>query len=691
MSISILEPSRLDSLASRFFSAAIELLKRHSEALDPLAAHLAVGPGRMQFASGVAAQLGGHYIGVGHDPQTSQEMRNGGFEVHDLTLGTEEEIYRGLQAVIADRNIASISVVEISQFAVNFEELLRAVGRLAAEFGAFVVVSAPNSAHFSLAFGLAFGLWDEAQTEVGADRHIRHFTAQSFESALKRCGLYAIETRDLSAENDDWPMPHEHPAVMAGSLLHTQLSEIRAIHDAHAKTDGFVRLCVTGPRQQRRVRSVAQNTENRPFLTVLTRTQGRRIHTLREVMTALAGQSDTDFEILLVGHRLTVDRKAVVEQSIADSPKWLRDKTRLILVEDGNRTRPLNVGFEEASGKYIAILDDDDMPMGHWVETFKALHDMSPGALLRSVALRQDVRSVTVDGEEGLRAEGPLVKKYPSNFDIFEHLRSNQTPPVAIAFPRGVFHDLGIRFDETLTTTEDWDYIMRTAAIVGVASSQEPTCIYRWWVAGESSRSVHDREEWDRNYYRILEKLDQTIVLWPKGTTSRIRYLLDAHDKGVITDQDLSNVRAELTEARLKIHRLERLQRDEDRSRVLLNALLRRSFELLPTAFPIYREGYVDNISFDGDIWTVSGWASQVAESRQCSLACIRKNGDYITDFISFERPDVKDLLGSDTSTYGFRFHIESSELDDVPIVCVIVGTYPRLEILRIPYADGVG
>ncbi len=70
---------------------------------------------------------------------------------------------------------------------------------------------------------------------------------------------------------------------------------------------------------------------------------------------------------------------------------------------------------------------------------------------------------------------------------------ANYTPFMSIAFPRGAVHDLGLRFDETLDTTEDWDFIVRCAAALGVESIREPTCVYRWWVHTGSSRSKISR------------------------------------------------------------------------------------------------------------------------------------------------------------------------------------------------------
>jgi hypothetical protein len=270
--------------------------------------------------------------------------------------------------------------------------------------------------------------------------------------------------------------------------------------------------------------------EQRPFLSIVTRTQGKRAQSLIEVFTSLAGQSVIDFEVLVIGHQLPHARQLLVERIIEDNPAWLRERTRLILVDKGNRTHPLNVGFAAAHGDYIAILDDDDIPMAHWVETFKTMAEENPGCLLRTSVVCQDVINTTVLGAVGVRAVGPFEKRYPSKFDFFEHLRGNVTPPITVAFPRGVFHDLNIKFDEDLSTTEDWDYIMRVATIADTVSSQKITSIYHWWVSDHSSRTEHPTHEWQINRERILQKMDENLVLFPKGTPYAIRSLLDERD-----------------------------------------------------------------------------------------------------------------------------------------------------------------
>lgn len=212
---------------------------------------------------------------------------------------------------------------------------------------------------------------------------------------------------------------------------------VRNSADSTAYTNQFVRLVVAGPKTRDKIYLHEDEKKiSRPFLSVITRTQGKRLHCLVEVLTALSAQSDRDFEVLVVAHKVPTDRQLKIERVLDDSPNWLREKIRFLKVDDGNRTRPLNVGFEEAKGEYISILDDDDVPMAHWVSTFRDLARKKPGALLRTIAARQEIETVRVNGEEGIRATGPLVP-YAAEFDLIQHLVGNHSPPVALAFPRG--------------------------------------------------------------------------------------------------------------------------------------------------------------------------------------------------------------------------------------------------------------
>lgn len=492
--------------------------------------HLDIGCGYGRIAELLTADLGVTYVGADADEDGLQSLRSRGFEAHTIWLADEEPAFEALVQIVGNRRLASITMLDTLEHLPDGSAALKAINRLALQHSAIVVISVPNVAHTDIGFKLAFGRWDYTESGLLDHTHMQLFSADVLERVLRHAGLFTIASNDVLMAKSDQHFPPTHSALTAGSQLHEYLSILRQAADSHGQVNQFVRLCV--PSTPIAGKSYLLLPDNvRPFLSIVVRTQGKRIHTFEEVLTALAGQTDTDFEALVIGHRLSLEPQKAVERAIEDCPEWLRAKCRLVLVDDGNRTRPLNAGFGEAKGDYIAILDDDDLPFGNWVETFRNLAEQKPGRMIRTVSVRQEVVNATVDNRLGLRAVGPPAKIYPSDFDFMAHLRVNLSPPVSVAFPRGVFHDLGIHFDESLTTTEDWDYIMRVAGTVGTVCDANITSIYRWWNLDESSRTVHSQEEWSRNHALIFRKMDDAMMLFPAGTAGRLRFLLNHYDQ----------------------------------------------------------------------------------------------------------------------------------------------------------------
>jgi hypothetical protein len=502
----------------------------HTRAADG-AIHVDIGCGYGRIAEPLCEKLGLGYVGADMDDAGLASLRQRGFETHHIFLGEEETTLAAFRQIAGDRPVASISLLDTLEHLPNGTGTLRALSRIAAEKSAVVAVSVPNFANADIAAKLLLGRLDITDVGLLDHTHTRTFTAKTLDAELAAAGLHKIGEKDTRVLRGDQHFPADHSLLAEGTEIGKLLRELRAgVDPDHADVMQLVRICVPGPAVATPPWSIAYRPEGRPFLSVVIRTQGRRLHTLQEALLALHGQTDRDIEIIVVGHKLSPEAVKSVERVIDDQAEEMRTRTRLLRVDDGGRTRPLNEGFAAATGRYIAILDDDDIPFAHWVETFRQLHEAGPGRMLRASCVRQSGRNVTVQDRLGLRAEDTPKRVYPAHFDLLEHLRGNHTPPVAVAFPRGVFHDLGIRFDETLNTTEDWDYIMRVAPLIGVSSSPAVTSVYRWWENDESSRSVHDQEEWGRNHAAILRKMDASPLLLPPGSAWRLRYLLDCHD-----------------------------------------------------------------------------------------------------------------------------------------------------------------
>jgi glycosyltransferase involved in cell wall biosynthesis len=312
---------------------------------------------------------------------------------------------------------------------------------------------------------------------------------------------------------------------------------------------------------------VPADSEGSCFLTVVMRTQGRRLPCLAEALESLAEQVDRDFEVLVVRHRTDLGLASAVQEVVDTLPSWLRERVRVLDVERPGRSSPLNEGFAAARGRYVAILDDDDLALPNWVGTFASLAAGHTGKVLRTLAVRQPVRAET--GPNGVMAvpEGPPDRIWPTTFSFIDHLLVNSTPPVAVAFPVEVFRAAGERFDETLDTVEDWDFLMRTVGLVGIACSPDETCVYRWWLGDEGSRSEHPEAEWKHNEDAVRRKLDDRELLLPRGSVGRLKELVDGltaeRDRLLAErDREAANAQQLLGEAQDYLARLEKAEQE---------------------------------------------------------------------------------------------------------------------------------
>ncbi len=270
-------------------------------------------------------------------------------------------------------------------------------------------------------------------------------------------------------------------------------------------------------------------SDTAPFLSVIMRTRGNRPEALTEVLLCLSGQTDLDFEVLIMGHNLDDKGRDSVNTIIGDLPDYMNGKVRLVEVTGGNRTMPLSRGFEAASGRYISILDDDDLVFDNWVEAFHSLEAESSGKILHSYCAAQDWQiTENYEGKPVLTSVSGFRTVYCQPFQMVEQLSTNRCPTFSLAFPSYVYNVLNIRFDESLTTTEDWDFLMRCAFICGVADTKEVTGIYRMWVNAESSATLHSNKEWNKNHSYVQDKFTQKALLVPGNELEGLMYSADS-------------------------------------------------------------------------------------------------------------------------------------------------------------------
>lgn len=261
------------------------------------------------------------------------------------------------------------------------------------------------------------------------------------------------------------------------------------------------------------------------FLSVLVRTQGRRLETLHDTLLSLGAQTAASFEVVVLGHDLDQAGMARVRELVSAFPPSFSRRTRVVPVEGGGRSRPLNVGVGLARGLYVVALDDDDVALGNWVETFRDVVERAPGLVARARVAFQGVAEAPWGDRVGYLTETGLSCPHPARFDLWEHLVDNQTPICAAAIPRRCFSELGLAYDEGLPVYEDWDLLLQAAIRVGVADAGEVTAVYRTWRTGARSTTSHTLSEWDAARQALIDKLDAAPLIVPPGSAGLVRSL----------------------------------------------------------------------------------------------------------------------------------------------------------------------
>jgi len=506
------------------YGHSVDLLRRLVKTGDPEAVHLDVGCGFGAIAASIKA-MGLHYVGVDLDLDGLERLRNNGFEAHKVELTDAEGSYAALMGVLAGRRLASITILDTLEHVPSPLDVMRALRRLASHDNAPIVISVPNVTHTEIAARMVLGRFDYTRDGVLDHTHIVNFSAPTLRRMSRQAGLTEIEAFDTKVVESYRNMHRDPYALSCGTSYYSLMAYIRDNADETATSYQLVRAFLPGPEHcEAPWFTEPSQAPERPFLSIVMRTLGTETFTLRDTLACLAGQSDHDFEVLLVGHKLDVKRQIAVEEVLRDQPEFLRKRIEFILVDDGGRARPLNVAYKKANGRYIVTLDDDDLVFGNYVEIFRKMHDMQPGRLLRARCASQTARkSHVAHGRMAAISTGPIEMKYPADFNLLDHLRDNHTPCMSVAYPREVIDTFGLEFDEALTTAEDWDFMMRCYFLVGITVSPEITSIYRRWTDKPSSNQAHSQEEWRNNRNFIIRKHDALPVILSAGLLRELR------------------------------------------------------------------------------------------------------------------------------------------------------------------------
>jgi len=192
----------------------------------------------------------------------------------------------------------------------------------------------------------------------------------------------------------------------------------------------------------------------------------RSTDTLSRSLGSLIAQSDRDWEATIVDDG---SDDATVDMVRA----WCARDPRLTLIEaeHGGPARARNIGLKATSGEWVVFLDADDTIHPHFLRR------------MRHIAARRPEVDIVACGYTRLDANGRVSASIPPlPLDIDPVVVCSAGPPGAIhsfMVRRGRVMEAG-GFDETLTTSEDWDLWLRIA-LAGARFAVTPRLLAFYW------------------------------------------------------------------------------------------------------------------------------------------------------------------------------------------------------------------
>lgn len=538
------------------YARAVSLVQHHRNRSGEVVVDLGCGYGAIAEP---ITSLGLTYLGVDVETSSVKALEARGMEVLVGDLTTPDVLLGELEAKLAGRAVAAICMLDVVEHLADPGPVLDCVRQFALSLGAPpLVVSIPNVTHLDLGVKLLMGRWDVTPTGLLDSTHLRFFSESLLAQTMKAAGWTEVGTEDFELSFSDQHFPADSVALERHTPIGALLTGLREGAPG-AFVNQFVRAYIPVLTQMAPDAAGASETPTEvqlPFLSVLMRTRGTRLSTLGEALLSLAAQTCDDFEVLLIVHDPTPGAVKEVEAAVGEFHPEFSSRVRVLVVRGGSRSRPLNEGARLARGRYLSVLDDDDVAFAHWVETFKEIGTRAPGRVLRTGAAQQVIveRPGAWDGTDGYDVLSKPAREYPLDFDFLEHLEDNRTPSCGYAVPRSLVSDLGHRWDESLSVLEDWEFLLRAASLCGVEGVRTIGSLVRIWQGGERSTTLHDEQEWEAARAAVIAKVDSMPLLLNRNSMTRLVGLLRSEATSAAENEHLREAleaaRAELTEVR---------------------------------------------------------------------------------------------------------------------------------------------
>ena len=230
---------------------------------------------------------------------------------------------------------------------------------------------------------------------------------------------------------------------------------------------------------------------------------------VKEAIHSVLSQTYENIEIIVVDDGSTDDTKEVLKE--------YKDRIKYHYQKNKGLSGARNTGMKLAKGKYISLLDADDLYHKDRVEKQVNFLENSSGCVFSYSGYRH-----FYDGKPDELLK--LKYKYHSGNVFKKLLRKNFIAPSGVLFRKDILDKIGF-FDESLKSCEDWDYWLRVSH-EGLEFSYIPEAIT--FIRIRKSGNLNDRS------FRFLHKIDSLRVLGKYRDVSGINKYHAYHAWGLL-------------------------------------------------------------------------------------------------------------------------------------------------------------
>ncbi len=258
--------------------------------------------------------------------------------------------------------------------------------------------------------------------------------------------------------------------------------------------------------------------DNKPLITVVITTYNRR-ELLPYAIQSVLNQTYTNYEIIVVND---------CGEDIWDILQSLNSEKILYLshIKNSGPHSARNTAIKAAKGEIICYLDDDDLFLSNHLETIIDAFNFSKAKFVY-------VNSYFVEEEliDNKRIELNRSEPYSKiDYMFSELLIENFIPINAWAHHISLFETAGY-FDETLTTYEDWDMLIRLTMATEVIHINKTTVEVRSRKNLEDNRSSRGANIKYKNYKKIYNRYPSNDFNVLKQRQKKLYYRAKARHK----------------------------------------------------------------------------------------------------------------------------------------------------------------